>query len=355
MRILFFITDLGRGGAEKQLFNLISKISKKEQLELKVLSVFGGFYRKKLEDLGVSVQIILKDNTLTPFKALREFVRKVRIFKPDIVHSFLYHSNILAKVSLFFIKKDFKLICSYRSLTKKYPLIALMEFINHGNADYLVANSKRALKDLKIYKYANVPKKTIYNGFYCTPPKNELVAKLKRKYNRKKIVLTVGRFGPEKDYFTNIRTCKNLCQMRNDFLFLYVGVRDYEKYRKLAARQNVDHKIEFLGKIDYVPELMNVSSVFFLPTLYESQCNALIEAMYYNLPIVTTDIQENREIVQSAKFCPKRDDKKMAVAINKLLDKNDLNIKKNHDFVQNKLNMDRMVKSYLKLYNELLN
>lgn len=356
IRILFFITGLGKGGAEKQLFNLMSGLINKKNLEIKLISIFGGDYEKDFKKLGISVNVFFKNKNFNLFKSIFLFKKYVKDFKPDIVHSFLFHSNIISKFSLFFMKKNFKLICSYRSLIKKYPLITFLEYLNQWKTDLLICNSKRALMDLKIYNFFKVKKKIVYNGFEIKKINTKKAKEFKKKYKGKKIILTVGRFSLEKDYFTNIRTCFELSLLRDDFLFIYVGGNDYKKYLKFAKKLKILDKIVFLGKRDDVLELMSISKVFFLPTLYESQCNALMEAMYSKLPIVTTDLKENRELVKFAKFCKVKDYKCMAKKINEILNGsfNNNYLEKNYNYLINNFSKEKMVEKYYKIYEVLV-
>src|SRR3990167_5027030 len=57
--------------------------------------------------------------------------------------------------------------------------------------------------------------------------------------------------------------------------------------------------ILFLGKRSDVPKLLKISNLFVLPTLFEGQSNAIMEAMATGLPIITTDIPENRVLIEN--------------------------------------------------------
>ena len=57
--------------------------------------------------------------------------------------------------------------------------------------------------------------------------------------------------------------------------------------------------ILFLGKRSDVPKLLKISNLFVLPTLFEGQSNAIMEAMATGLPIITTDIPENRILIEN--------------------------------------------------------
>jgi len=133
IKILYLITSLDKGGAETQLFRLVSNLKKKKDIELKVVSIKGGYFEEKLKEEGIDVEII--SNNLSYFK-LPQYISKlkkiIKEFKPNIVHSFLFHTNILMKISLFFMKKDFKLITSYRADIRDFKLLYFLEKVNNN-------------------------------------------------------------------------------------------------------------------------------------------------------------------------------------------------------------------------------
>ncbi|MBP6034013.1 MAG: glycosyltransferase, partial [Candidatus Moranbacteria bacterium] len=66
---------------------------------------------------------------------------------------------------------------------------------------------------------------------------------------------------------------------------------------KYQSKEN----IYFLGRRTDVPQLLKISDLFVLPTLFEGMSNALMEAMAIGLPIITTDISENRTLIENKK------------------------------------------------------
>jgi len=72
------------------------------------------------------------------------------------------------------------------------------------------------------------------------------------------------------------------------------------RHRAHAAKElGIENSIKFLGNRNDVPEILQIIDVFVLPSLYEGMSNALMEAMATGLPIIATDIPENRELLSS--------------------------------------------------------
>jgi len=357
IKILYFTTTLAQGGAEKQLFQLICGISKKKNFEIKLISIFGGEYEKDLKKEKIDFRVLSKNKSYNLFKFILDFRTEVKKFKPTIVHSFLFHSNIVSKLSLFFMKKNFKLICSYRGLVQKYKLIKYLEYFNMGKTDLLISNSKFASDSLSIYKNILDKRKVFVNGFLPKKVNIKSAKKFKNQYKNKKIVITVGAFRFEKDYHTNVLACIEVLKKYKDVVFLYVGEdgEDSLKVKELIKKNKIN-QIKFLGRRSDIPELLSISDIFFFPTLFESQPNAIIEAMYYKVPIVTTDIEGITNILSKAQFSPPKDYKSMSKEIlkylNNPLSKKDLDF--NHKIIVDNFSNNSMIEKYYKEYFRLL-
>lgn len=357
MKILFFITGLYKSGAETQMINLIEQLHFKENISIKVVSLIEGYYESKLKQLDIDYSICSNNLNYNMFKYILFFKKEVSKFKPDIVHSFLFHSNIVSKIALLIMKKNFRLICSYRDTISNHPLIYQLEKINKYKTDAFISNSKQADCEIKYLKHSQSISEVIDNGVRFEKISQTNLEKLKKRYKNKKIILTIARFAEQKDYITNIKTCYELSKKREDFVFLYVGEGPKrDEITSLAQEYSVNKYITFLGRRDDIAELMTFSDVFFLPTLHESQSNVFIESMYYKLPIVTTNIKENRDLIKYAQFCKIKDYKKMATEINTILnrgfDKEKLD--KNYLYTKEKFSLSSMTQNYYKIYKTLL-
>ena len=77
------------------------------------------------------------------------------------------------------------------------------------------------------------------------------------------------------------------------------GVKNLEgSLRGFAHRDNVN--VTFKGRVpnEQLPLLLNIAEAFVLPSLYEGNPKALLEAMACGLPVIATPVEGNREVVK---------------------------------------------------------
>ena len=96
-RIFYLITDLDIGGAEKMLFELVKRIDR-SKFTPEVGCLKGeGILGEKLKALGIKVKYFQVErfwNIIKLFKII-SFLRKEKF---DILHSYLFHANIIGRV-----------------------------------------------------------------------------------------------------------------------------------------------------------------------------------------------------------------------------------------------------------------
>ena len=102
-KITHIISGLGMGGAERSLFNLLSKM--KDRYEFTVISLGNdGVYGKKIRNLGIPVYFFDFRKNLTSFLKFVKLMNLVRDIKPDLIQGWMYHGNLVS----YFAQKSLK-------------------------------------------------------------------------------------------------------------------------------------------------------------------------------------------------------------------------------------------------------
>ena len=109
-------------------------------------------------------------------------------------------------------------------------------------------------------------------------------------------VLVPGRFAPEKNQLAAVRAARHAPNL--DFVF--VGDMDStvgQLAQMLKTRLGLQN-VQFWGRRWDMPDLYRAADVLLQPTLAENQSLVTLEAMSSGLPIVTTDIPAQAELVK---------------------------------------------------------
>jgi glycosyltransferase involved in cell wall biosynthesis len=108
------------------------------------------------------------------------------------------------------------------------------------------------------------------------------------------LIGVVGRLDPIKDHLTLFRAFELVSKSFPKAQLLIIGDGPERKHLESVAVQN----IVFLGNRSDVPAILRGLNIFVLPSLNEGISNTILEAMATALPVVTTRVGGNVELVQ---------------------------------------------------------
>ncbi|GGN30699.1 glycosyltransferase family 4 protein [Deinococcus daejeonensis] len=109
-------------------------------------------------------------------------------------------------------------------------------------------------------------------------------------------VLIPGRFAPEKNQWASVRAARHAPEL--DFVFAGDMDSSVGKLVQGYAERLGLKNVRFLGRRWDMPELYRAADALLQPTLAENQSLVTLEAMASGLPVVTTDIPAQAELVQ---------------------------------------------------------
>ena len=121
-----------------------------------------------------------------------------------------------------------------------------------------------------------------------------------------KVLITVGGLVERKGFHRVIEVLPELVKAHPDFIYLIVGGESAEgNIKEQLVKQvkdlKLEHNVRFLGalKSDELKKPLSCADVFVLATANEGWANVFLEAMACGLPVVTTDVGGNREVVNN--------------------------------------------------------
>jgi glycosyltransferase involved in cell wall biosynthesis len=104
----------------------------------------------------------------------------------------------------------------------------------------------------------------------------------------------VARFSEQKNLFNLIQACKD-----NKIALDLIGSGPLES-KLIDFGRDINAEVNFLGNVPNgdIPGIINSSSAFALPSMFEGNPKALLEAMSCGLPVIGSDVPGIREIIK---------------------------------------------------------
>ncbi len=301
-KILHIIQSLDNGGCENML--------------LRTLPLLGDFEHKivTLKEPGelapkfVSAGIIIETLHISSFldiSGLSRLRRFIQTEQPGIILTYLFHADMIGRLALH--NATAAPIIPFLRTTYNHPkyLIArILEWLTKPLVKRYLANSE-AVKNFYVTHLGVDTKKitVIPNGIDITyfdsiTPDPEL---------RKSVgiapddftIICVANLHINKGHRYLLEAFEDTHKKLPNVHLLIVG-DGVERDNLKSQLRNYDSQdnITFLGHRTDIPELLKISDLFVLPTLFEGQSNALLEAMASGIPVITTDIPENRDLIE---------------------------------------------------------
>jgi glycosyltransferase involved in cell wall biosynthesis len=301
VRILEVIPTLVRGGAEKQLTMLATRLpSDTFDVHVAVLT-HGGPNEETLRERGLPVTHINKSWKIDPaaYWRLKKLIVRLR---PDIVHTWIFAANSYGRAAAF--AAGVKHVIAGERCVDSWKVsheLAIDRYLAK-RTERIVTNSS-GVRDFYVQQGLPREKFTIIpNGIEASDipmaSREEVLNGLNLPSDAR-LIGAVGRLWPQKRYKDLIWAAELLKAARDDTHLLIVGDGPQrDMLRKFTEDVRVDDRVHFLGERDDVPRLLPHLDCFWLGSGYEGQSNALMEAMLAGLPVVATDIPGNRDLIE---------------------------------------------------------
>jgi glycosyltransferase involved in cell wall biosynthesis len=365
MRIVYMLTSLGVGGAERQALAIAERIAGRGHAVAIVT------LRPRLDDewpTSLPVRRLnLRKNPASFLAAVLRARRFLRDFRPDLVHSHSFHANILARLlKLVFPAPAFistihnvqeggrSRIFAYR-LTDR--LCRQTTAVSQAVADRFIA-----LHAVPAAKCAVMHNAIDAAGFVANPARRA-EARIALAANADFIWLTAGRLAPSKDYPNLLRAFATLRRTCPDARLWIAGQGTHAQVSALhflAATLGLDHSIEWLGLRRDMAALLDAADAFVLGSAWEGMPLALAEAMAMEKPLVATDVGGVQELVgESGILVPARSAANLADGMLELMHRSvelrQSQARAARRRIQQYFSIEARANDWEALYNDLLN
>ena len=304
LKILYLITGLGGGGAEKVVADLANQMSQRGH-EVKIAYLKGQVVVRP-ENPNIEL-VYLGLETLTDTKKAYQNYKKLLLrFSPDVVHAHMVHANIFARLSRIFFPIP-KLICTAHSNNEGGKARMLAYRATHYLSDLTTNVSQSASNSFE--SLGAVPKNgitTIYNGIDLERFKRNEQANLEVRLalglsDNDLMLLAVGRLHEAKDYPNLFHAIEILLKQddehKNIHLFV-VGDGDLRsELEHLITEKKLSTQVHLLGRRSDIPQLMSAADLFILSSSFEGFGLVVAEAMACQTYVVATDCGGVKEVM----------------------------------------------------------
>jgi len=142
------------------------------------------------------------------------------------------------------------------------------------------------------------------------------------------IILSVGELNKNKNHYVVLKALNKLRHF--DFHYYICGAGKLKtKYQKYIENNYLQNKVSLLGYRDDIYNFLQVADIFVFPSIREGLPVSIMEAMYFNLPIVCSSCRGNIDLLSkdNAVFISKNDYREYSTKISDLLnDKSKRNV-----------------------------
>lgn len=307
LRLALLTTNLAPGGAETQVVRLAVEMRRRGWRVAVVSLLPPSAFITELEDAGVEVHSADMRPGAAELRGLARVVAILARFRPQVVHSHMFHANVAARVA--------RLVCPVPALVATLHSAAesrrrggglrardLVYRFTRPLGDAVVAVSRAAgERHVAAGAVSRRKLRVIPNGVDTSVfrPDAERRSATRRSLGLKDgefAWLAAGRLMWKKDYPTLLEA---FAAVRGGVLLIAGEGPREAGLRALAVELNVNAR--FLGRRDDLPALMNAADAFVLSSVVEGLPVVLLEAAASGLPAVTTDAGGSPEVVEEGR------------------------------------------------------
>lgn len=187
----------------------------------------------------------------------------------------------------------------------------------------------------------------------------DTVAKLKKRFQSKKVVGCVASLEKRKDHHTLLRAASMVQALRDDVVFVLVGDGELRPELEREASRLGLVNVAFEGYQDDPYPYYQVFDIFVLTSRQEGLGSSILDAFVYRVPVVVTAAGGMPEIVkdgQTGLLAEVGNPYKVSQAIIRMLDDEALRkgcIEKAHVLLMERFTIERMAKSYEHVYQDI--
>ena len=326
MRICHVITGLGIGGAEQQVAEL-SRVLTDRGHTVSIVSLTDAAQPVPIDARMQVVTLGLTKRPAAFARCLHRLRRTLARFAPDVVHSHMFHANVLCRL-VRPVQSMPRLICTSHSTQEGGRLRLLALRCTDRWADRTIGVSDAVVQNLLAHQSCPAHKLgVVYNGIdvarFAPDPGLRIATRAALGIDTDtSLLLAVGRLVPAKDYPSLLAAFAQVARQQPNAMLAIAGAGpDKATLAKQAQQLGLAGRVQLLGVRHDIPALMNAADLFVSSSAWEGFGLVIAEAMACEKRVVATDCGGVREVIGSCgQLVPPRDSQALADACIAALD-----------------------------------
>jgi len=317
MRILQIINSLQIGGAQRLLADFLPLMNRQHDVELLTLKDDPSPFAQQLHEVGIKMHCLNIKSLYNPLVALkiRQFLKRQPRY--DIIHVHLFPALYWVPLATAGMRQH--LIWTEHSTSNRRQQKLFFRYADrmaYSQYDKIICISQATCNSLGEWMGAQANDSRL-----CVIENGIDTAKFIRKKTERQqpyTLIQVSRFEASKDQDTVIRAMPLLPQ---DIQLMFVGDGSrIEACKELCKKLNVQDRVRFLGARADIAQLLSEADIAIQSSHWEGFGLTAVEAMAAGLPVIATNVDGLRQVVEGAGMLFQQgDEKELAQAISKLI------------------------------------
>lgn len=312
MRVLHIITGLSTGGAETMLLKLLERLDRERYVPMVISLTTMGDIGPRIAALGIPVQALGMPSGLPSPVGFLRLLWQVRRLRPDVVHTWLYHADLLGGLAARLA--GITAICWGIRSSNLDPdkthwstraVRRVCALLSHVIPQRIFLNSETASRIHVKLGYAVGKMEVVPNGFDLSRFKPDDGARFRLRTELgcaggTLLVGMIGRFDPLKNhagFFSAMAIVHRYLPQAHLVLAGKGVVRHNEELMRAIEGAGLMENTHLLGPRDDMPGLMAALDVLACPSHAEAFPNVIGEAMAAGVTCVATDVGDCAYII----------------------------------------------------------